>query len=476
MAVHSASPHDRADIAGVLKTTLQSGAKRDWWLVDGHLYDVVLTPISSGSGSEALDIGVMVCGFEVDPILVHEIANLTDAEVVVSYKSQILISTLPSAADSLPLRKLQDGKVHHVQLSNERFLLTGVRFGAEQTSPLLILLKSYDRATAFLTVLNWIVISIGSLAVIVGMGLAYFISNRFTMPLRELLHGVKALQDGKFDYPLRADGNDEAAQLTDAFAQMRTALHESQEQLLRSTRMEALGRLAGGVAHDFNNIITIISGYGELALDRTKDDPKLTSFVQEIRKAGDRASGLTRQLLAFSRKQVLQPQPLELNSVLSNINKMLCILVGEDVQLLISKGADLPTVMADPGQIEQVIMNLAANARDAMPAGGRLTMSTTVESGAALPVPSGESSAERYVVLSVADNGTGMSAETVKQIFEPFFTTKAPGKGTGLGLATVYGIVQQSGGFIDVQSKIGKELRSECVYRRWCQKPNLRPR
>jgi len=454
LAVHGSKEPARATVEKALQASIQAGRQRDWWLVDGRLYDVVLTPVSAGAGTETLDVGVLACGFEIDPNLVREIASLTDADVVVRYKDAILLSTLPSGADNGEVRKDHTTGVHDTRIGNERFLLTEVFFGQDASSPVLVLLKSYDRATAFLTVLNWIVISIGILAVLAGLGLAYLISNRFTMPLRELLTGVQALQDGKYDYPLLVRGHDEAAQLTDAFARMRSALEKSQEQLLRSTRMEALGRLAGGVAHDFNNIITIISGYGELALDKSTADPQLTSFIQEIRKAGERATGLTRQLLAFSRKQVLQPQPLDLNAILANINKMLRVLVGEDVQLVIAQGAALPTVMADPGQIEQVIMNLAANSRDAMPGGGTLSIATTADYSATLAGTSEK--ADRYVVLAITDTGTGMSPETIKHIFEPFFTTKAPGKGTGLGLATVYGIVQQSGGFLEVQSELGK--------------------
>lgn len=456
LASHGTQASDRAQIEKSIQASMQAGRQRDWWLVNGHLYDVVLTPVSAGAGAETLDVGMLACGFEIDPNLVREIASLTDADVVVRYKDSIILSTLPTGADTSEVRKVQAAGVHDIRVGDERFLLTEVILGQEASSPILVLLKSYDRATAFLTVLNWIVISIGLIAVLAGLGLAYVISNRFTMPLRELLTGVQALQDGMYDYPLEARGNDEAAQLTDAFARMRTALQTSQEQLLRSARMEALGRLAGGVAHDFNNLITIISGYGELALDKSSGDPQLTSFIQEIRKAGERATGLTRQLLAFSRKQVLQAQPLDLNAILSNINKMLRVLVGEDVQLVIVQGAGMPTVMADPGQIEQVIMNLTANARDAMPGGGTLGMTTSVQSGDALTVPSGEKAAERYVVLAISDTGTGMTQDTIKHIFEPFFTTKAPGKGTGLGLATVYGIVQQSGGFLEVQSELGK--------------------
>jgi signal transduction histidine kinase len=458
LAMHGVTASsDRQAIATQLASSLQSGHQRDWWLVDGKLFEVFFNPVSSGAEANSLDVGIIACGFEIDRPLVSEIANLAGSEIVVSYKGAVVASTLRGTAISqAEMEKLRRPGVQDAMLGNERFLSRKVGLDSDAGGPVLLLLKSYDKATAFLVQLNWIVISIGLLAVVVGAAIAYIISYRFTMPLRELLTGVQALEEGKYDYPLHPRGNDESGQLTTAFANMREALMKSQEQLLRSARMEALGRLAGGVAHDFNNIITIIGGYGELALDKCSGDAKLTGYIQEIRKAGERATGLTRQLLAFSRKQVLQPQPLDLNSVLANINKMLRVLVGEDVQLVLSQAAHIPTVMADPGQVEQVVMNLAANARDAMPGGGTLTLTTGVARGEEVPVPKGEPVAESYVVLSMSDTGTGMSPETIKHIFEPFFTTKAPGKGTGLGLATVYGIVRQSGGCVEVLSEMGK--------------------
>jgi two-component system cell cycle sensor histidine kinase/response regulator CckA len=236
-----------------------------------------------------------------------------------------------------------------------------------------------------------------------------------------------------------------------------TARKGLEAQLLQAQKMEAVGRLAGGVAHDFNNLLMTIMGYGELIRTSLVQDDPLHRYSEDILKATERAASLTQQLLAFSRQQVVQPQVLNLNRVAADLEKMLRRLIGEHIDLSIVAGPDLGTVRADPGQLNQIIMNLALNARDAMPKGGRLTLETANVDFAAshscrfYSVPPG-----RYVMLSVSDTGFGMDPETVNHIFEPFFTTKEMGKGTGLGLSMVYGIVKQNQGCIDVVSRTGE--------------------
>jgi PAS domain S-box-containing protein len=231
-----------------------------------------------------------------------------------------------------------------------------------------------------------------------------------------------------------------------------------EEQLRQSQKMEAIGRLAGGIAHDFNNLLTAILGYSDLLAARIGDDDEGgRKDVEEIRKAGERAVALTRQLLAFSRKQMLQPRVVDLNDAVRNIEQMLRRLIGEHVELTALLAERLGTVRADPGQIDQVLVNLAVNARDAMPDGGVLgieTANTTLEADFVARNPG--SRAGDYVVLSVKDTGTGMTEEVKKHIFEPFFTTKPKGKGTGLGLAMAYGFVKQSDGYIAVESEPGR--------------------
>ena len=230
-----------------------------------------------------------------------------------------------------------------------------------------------------------------------------------------------------------------------------------QLQLVQAQKLESVGRLAGGVAHDFNNLLTVINGYaGFLSEELGAADPQ-REYALEIRKAGDRAASLTRQLLAFSRKQVIAPRAINLNGVVADVERMLQRLIGEDIELVTRLAPHLGPVMADPDQIQQVIMNLAVNARDAMPDGGRLEISTEeIELDAAAVAKHLDATPGHYAEVSVTDNGNGMTAEVLGKIFEPFFTTKERGKGTGLGLAMVYGILRQSDGWIDVQSKVGR--------------------
>jgi PAS domain S-box-containing protein len=255
-----------------------------------------------------------------------------------------------------------------------------------------------------------------------------------------------------------------------------TERKQLETQLQQARRMEAIGRLAGGIAHDFNNLLTIIKGYTELALKRPRISPELQTDVERIEDASERAGTLVRQLLAFSRRQVLQPRLVDLNNIVLGLDKLLRRLMDEGIQMSTIPGKDVGTIKADPGQMEQVIMNLVVNARDAMPNGGRLTVETAnVDLDAAYASDHATVKPGSYVMLAVSDTGTGMSPETVAHIFEPFYTTKESGRGTGLGLSTVYGIVKQSGGYIWVYSELGRGSSFKVYLPRVEQAPEALP-
>ena len=234
------------------------------------------------------------------------------------------------------------------------------------------------------------------------------------------------------------------------------ALRESEDELRQAHKMEAVGQLAGGIAHDFNNLLTVITGYSEIALSRYGLETEEAEEITEIKRAAERAAQLVHLLLAYSRKQVLNPRALDLNSVVTETQMMLNRLIGENIELSTTLAENLGSINADSGQIEQIIMNLVVNARDAMPAGGKLLLETgnltlaDVSTNRRPDMNPGD-----YVMLAVTDNGQGMDAATVARIFEPYYTTKARGEGTGFGLATVYGIVAQSDGYIEVESEPG---------------------
>jgi signal transduction histidine kinase len=413
----------------------------------------------------------------IDQHVAQDLSNIAAGEVAFRIGDRLVATTLVGpqrgevAAQLLTQSVGSSGQPQEIQLGSERYLAATVRLSEQDDNAAVYLtvFKSFDKASAFLRQLNSVLGGLGLLSVLAGSVLVFFISDNFTRPLANLVGGVRALGSGDFDYPLEQTGGDEVAEVTGAFTRMRAGLrqaqsdHEQLEARLRQAhKMEAVGRLAGGVAHDFNNLLTVIRGHSDLLLDCAEADNSLKRSAEQIRKAADRAVALTRQLLAFSRMQVLQPRVLDLNAVVGDIGKMLPRLIGEHIECVFRPGPNVGRVMADPGQIEQVIMNLAVNARDAMPEGGSLTVTTrNVVISAVEAVTRPPMTAGNYVLLSVVDTGHGMDEATKAHIFEPFFTTKEVGKGTGLGLATVYGVVKQSGGFVWVESSPGKGAKFE---------------
>ena len=454
----------------LLRQSLDRGESRGWWFGGGRLYEVWVQPIYFGAASQNLMVGLLAVGHEVNSRAASEFASVASSEVAFNFEGAPVASTLsPGLQSELAARNREgarnpSGEAQEIQLGSEHYLAKTVNLSAEG-GPLvsLTVLKSFDRATLFLGELNHVLIGLGLFSILAGSVLVYWISLTFTGPLESLVAGVRALGQGDFEYPLDTRGGDEVSEVTGAFARMRASLESTQqehkkleERLRQAHKMEAVGRLAGGVAHDFNNLLTIIRGNSDLLKDRAGADAFHQKCVDQIQKAAGRAVSMTRQLLAFSRMQVLQPRVIDLNNVVAEMGKMLPRLIGEHIEYSFSPSPNLSAVKADPGQIEQVILNLAVNSRDAMPNGGKLTVFTTnvnmeaEEAAKRPPMTPGQ-----YILLSVTDTGCGMDEATKAHIFEPFFTTKDIGKGTGLGLATVYGVVKQSGGFIWVESAPG---------------------
>jgi signal transduction histidine kinase len=440
------------------------GLTSDWWYVGDALYQVSIQRIGRGART-------IIVGREIDYRAVRDMGRVSASQVVFSYQQKVVASTFRVFDEEEAGKKLQElssrGKI---EIGGDQFFADTLELNSDPGHIVRVAaLKSYSEATAFLTTLNHLLVSLGFLAVLAGAALVFFISDTFTRPLADLLNGFEALEGGDYAFPLHAHGGDEVACATRAFDRTRQALQknearkqELEEQLRQSQKMEALGRLAGGVAHDFNNLLTVIKGHSELILGGSALAASTLASGQQIRKAADRAATLTRQMLAFSRKQALQPKVLDVSVVVEDVGKFLRRLIPEDVEVIFQSDESLGRVKADASQLEQVLLNLTVNARDAMPQGGKLTIETrnvTMDAELARTRPSVQPG--DYVKLEVSDTGTGMDAETKAHIFEPFFTTKEPGKGTGLGLATVYGVVKQTGGFIWVDTTLGLGSRFE---------------
>jgi signal transduction histidine kinase len=474
VALHASNTRFSADNAEeLLKRALTDDSRTGWWFHEGHVFHVVLQPFYEDQPLKSRLLGTVIVGRELDSAGAHNLGRISSSDLVLRYGDQVVINTLGSAQNLERVERVPDSSAgKQIHIGKERFFARTITLGGGVPPAItLTVLKSYDDAEASLRKLNHLLLGLGLAALFAGGLLVFVIADRFTRPLSALADGVRALEHGDYAYPLNANGSggDEVARLTRAFREMRSTLERDKTQkeqlegqLRQAQKMDAIGRLAGGVAHDFNNLLTVIKGNSGLLAERLPADERLLGCTRQIEGAADRAVSLTRQLLAFCRMQVLQPKILDLNQLVSEMCKLLRRLVREDIAFVFEAGESLGRVKADPGQVEQVIMNLVVNAGDAMPAGGRLTVETrnvTADEKWALrrpPIVPGD-----YVLLAVTDNGQGMDAETKARIFEPFFTTKEQGKGTGLGLATVYGIVKQSAGCIWVESEPGKGARFE---------------
>jgi signal transduction histidine kinase/ActR/RegA family two-component response regulator len=442
-----------------------------WWFGRGHLYQVALRPIQLRGENSKMYLGTVIVGREIDSAVAAEVARIALCQVAFRYGDEAVVSSLSTMDDAMAASGLTSAAgTDKIKIGDKSYLVSSMNLTPGSFPPLtLTVLKPYDDAMAVLTQLNHTLMTLGFLAVFAGATLVFVLSRTFTQPLETLVEGVRALEQGNYHYPLSPDSGDEVSEVTAAFARMRGTLQKNDEQrqtlenqLRQAQKMEAVGRLAGGVAHDFNNLLTVIKGHSDLLEIKLGTMSPAQPSIAQVRKAADRATTLTRQLLAFSRMQVLQPRVLDLNSLITDVGKMLPMLIGEEIEYTFRAGDSLARVKADPSQIEQVLVNLAVNAHDAMPKGGKLTITTqNVVLDPAYARSHPPTVPGRYVLLTVADTGAGMDAVTKAKIFEPFFTTKELGKGTGLGLATVYGVVKQSGGYIWVDSAPGQGTRFE---------------
>jgi signal transduction histidine kinase/CheY-like chemotaxis protein len=484
VALHTLVPGFPAEAAeAALAHSSGSNGIGGWWFGGGHLYQVAVRPIQLGGASSQMYLGTVVVGREIDSRVASEVARIALCQVAFRYGDEAVVSSLSTMDDAMAANGLKSAaNKNKIEIGDKSYLVSSVNLTSGSSPPLtLTVLKPYDDAMAFLTRLNHTLLTLGFLAVFAGGALVFLLSRTFTKPLESLVHGVRALERGNYDYPLGPDTRDEVSEVTAAFGRMRGTLQKNDEQraslenqLRQAQKMEAVGRLAGGVAHDFNNLLTVIKGHSDLLEMKLGTLSPAQSSIAQVRKAADRATALTRQLLAFSRMQVLQPRVLDLNSLISDVGKMLPMLIGEEIEYSFHPSESLARVKADPSQIEQILVNLAVNAHDAMPKGGKLSITTqNVVLDAAYARSHPPTVAGRYVLLTVADTGCGMDELTRAKVFEPFFTTKELGKGTGLGLATVYGVVKQSGGYIWVDSAPDQGTRFEIFLPQSAAAPQL---
>jgi signal transduction histidine kinase/CheY-like chemotaxis protein len=445
-------------------------AARGFVIADHRLFLVVSEP--AGFADEML--GTLTVGYALDDDLAGSLAQITHREVNLVGDGRIFSSSLPPAARSVLTTALAadawpaasaDHTLHRIgerEYASAAFPLS--LDGGSASPARLILLDDWTPTQAFLNQLRWRLLGTGAVIFVAALGMGIFLSRRMARPLEDLATAAQDIAGGNWTRQLPVRGGAEEAVMAEAVNAMTTSLRHWYEevklrddQLRQAQKVEALGRMAGGVAHDFNNFLTAIKGYGEMLLESFEAEDSRRSQAQGILKAADTAAGLTRQLLAFSRRRVVEVQVLSPDRLLAGTEKMLRRLIGEDIVLTTSHSPDTGCIKADPHQIEQLVLNLVVNARDAMPQGGAIDVSLSsvvlpeAPKTGSLTLPPG-----RYVKLTVRDTGCGMTPEVKARIFEPFFTTKAEGSGTGLGLAVVFSIVDTLGGAVAVDTEVDR--------------------
>jgi len=440
VAFHSATtPFPRAAAQQAIDRYMTSGDTRDWWFGGGRLFQVFLQPIAFGDPAAGNALGLLAVGYEVNDAVAEDVSRVAASEVGFAYGNTLVISTVDARYRAALATLVSGGEgrttaPHEVQLGDEAFLVNSVRISRDSAQAVtLTVLKSFDEATAFLRSLNRWIVAIGAAGVLAGSLLVFLVSTTFTRPLGRLVSGVKALEQGDYDFPLDERGGDEVATLTAAFNRMRHQLQATQRQLLETERMATIGRMANTISHDLRHPLTAIQAYAEFLEERELSDDKRKDFVQEIRIAVNRMLDEINQLLGFSHeRQALQMLQGRLDEVVDRAIKTVKAL--PEFERIVITGKVGPECLAffDPGKVERVLLNLLFNAAEAVsPEDGRI-------------VVSGECVADG-VHLRITDNGPGIPDAIVNTLFEPFIS-HGKQKGTGLGLTVVNNVMQQHGG------------------------------
>ncbi len=445
VAFHSATtPFPPAAAQRAIDRYMTSGNTRDWWFGGGRLFQVFLQPVAFGNPAAGNALGLLAVGYEVNDAVAEDVSRVAASEVGFAYDNALAISTVDARyRDALAtLVDAGEGRVtapHEVQLGDEAFLVNSVRISSDsEPAVTLTVLKSFDEATAFLRSLNRWIVAIGAAGVLAGSLLVFLVSTTFTRPLGRLVSGVKALEQGDFDFPLDGRGGDEVATLTVAFNRMRHQLQATQRQLLETERMATIGRMANTISHDLRHPLTAIQAYAEFLEERELPDEKRKDFVQEIRIAVNRMLDEINQLLGFSHeRQALQLLQGRLDEVVDRAIKTVKAL--PEFEHIAITGHLGPECLAffDPGKVERVLLNLLFNAAEAVsPDHGRILVRGACDADG--------------VTLRVTDNGPGIPDAIVDTLFEPFIS-HGKQRGTGLGLTVVHNVMQQHGGNATVE-------------------------
>ncbi len=446
VALHTAtSGFALSEAQGQLQSSLAKGEARDWWFGNGHLFEIFLQPIHSGSADDETEIGILAVGYEIDRSVAEDVSRVASSEVAFRYGDTIVISTVPeSQRGDLARHAVKfatgDSIPKEVQLGTERFLATTVALSRGRSPEVsLTVLKSYDEATAFLNNLNRWILGVGIAAVLAGSVLIFLISTTFTRPLDSLVQGVHALEEGNFEFPLEARGNDEVSVVTAAFQRMRLTLQDAQRKLLDAERLATIGRMASTISHDLRHPLTAILAYAEFLSEGNLSADQREDFYREIRLAVTRMTDEINQLLGFSKqREALRPSYSGIAEIVERAVQTVQILPEfQNIVITYSHEGD-SSAWIDAGKIERVILNLLFNACEAVaPDSGRIEVCSRAT--------------DQGLEIEVADNGSGIPEPIRGNLFQPF-VSHGKEKGTGLGLTVVQKLTRDHGGDVSVES------------------------